>query len=138
VKRRDLVALIVLSLMSSSASHATTCLQGRTVKVRQVCGLVTDEYGAAVPDAKIEVVPTTRPSDPKDTSSDQNGRFTFPKVPNGEYDIRISSRYFWQTSQLFRVIHSQEAEKCGKPIHVVMKPAGKCSYVENAWPELNK
>ena len=71
----------------SVSSRSTTCIQGRKFEVRQACGAVTDEYGAPIPDAKIEVVPTVPPNDARETSPDQNGRFTFSMVPDGEYDI---------------------------------------------------
>ena len=37
--------------------HGTTCVAGKSFKVRQVCGTVTDKPGAAISDAKIELVP---------------------------------------------------------------------------------
>jgi Carboxypeptidase regulatory-like domain len=99
---------------------------------------VTDKEGVGVPDAKIEVVAMDHSHRAKAINSDQDGRFTFPQTPNGEYEIRISSAYFWHTSQLFTVVRSHQADKCTKPIQVVMKPAGQCSYVEKGWPDLKK
>jgi Carboxypeptidase regulatory-like domain len=130
----------VLSLLfatSTSPVRATTCIPGKKFKVPQVCGIVTDKHGIAVPDAKIELVPTDRPRETAEISSDQQGRFTFSNAPNGDYEIRIDSRHFWTASQLFTVSRSQQAQKCSQPIHVVMAPVvgpvAGCSYVENAW-----
>jgi hypothetical protein len=56
VRARGICVALAVSFVASSLSRATTCVQGKKFKVRLVCGIVTDEYGAAVPDARIEVI----------------------------------------------------------------------------------
>ena len=134
---RTFAVLSVVFAILTIPLHATTCLPGKRFKVLQVCGIVTDEHGVAVPNAKIELVPTNRPHEVTNTSSDQHGQFTIPNVEDGEYDIRIHASHFWGASQSFSVSRSQRGPKCSKPIHAVMVPVrgpvAGCSYVENAW-----
>ena len=136
-RKRTFAALFIMLAISTFTMRATTCVPGKKFKVPQVCGIVMDKHGAAVPDARIELIPTDRPYEATRTGSDQQGRFTLPNVPVGEYDIRIDARHFWGASQLFTISRSQQGQKCGQPIHVVMVPVGGqvagCSYVENAW-----
>jgi hypothetical protein len=116
---------------------ATTCLLGKKFKVRQVCGIVIDKHGVAVPDARIELIPAARPHEATKTGSDQHGRFTLPNIPDGECEIRVDARHFWGAFQLFTVSRSQQGQKCSQPIHVVMAPVSGpvagCSYIQNAW-----
>src|SRR5438105_3778179 len=113
--------------------HGTTCVAGKSFKVRQVCGTVTDKPGAAISDAKIELVPKGHPEGVQEIPSDQEGGFAFSNVPDGQYELRVKFRGFWDAWQPFVVNRSHEERKCSRPIRVVMVTAGACSYVKNAW-----
>ena len=112
---------------------ATTCVAGQKFRVRQVCGTVTDKDGAVIPDAKIKITLKGHSQAATDLSSDQIGNFAVPSVTDGEYEIRVKYSGFWDAWQPFTVSGSRTGKECRKPIHVVMVPAGGCSYVENAW-----
>jgi len=62
-----------------------------------------------------------------------DGDFSLPNVASGDYEIRITVAGFWDASQDFRMVRPSKSGACSHPIRVVMKPAGDCSYVENAW-----
>jgi len=132
VKHAKLTLFLVVAVVTLPL-NATTCVAGKKFKVRQVCGTVTDKYGAVIPDAKIEIAPIHRPEAAKNVSSDQNGQFAFPDVRDDEYEMRVKYPAFWDAWQPFTVRGSRAYKECRKPIHVVMVPAGGCSYVENAW-----
>ena len=135
---RSALTTIVAVSLSSSPLSATTCIAGKSFKVPQVCGIVTDKDGAVIPDATIHISPENHSEDAKEVTSDKDGRFAIPNVVAGEYQIRVKYSGFWDASQPFRVTGSRTSGKCTKQIRIVMKPAGQCSYVENAWPEMKK
>ncbi len=73
----------VLALLSLP-SVATSGVAGKSFKVPQICGTVTDKEGAVIPHAKIRITPKRHPEDARDISSDHDGRFTLPNVKDGE------------------------------------------------------
>ena len=125
--------LVGAAALFSLPLRATTCVAGKSFKVSQVCGAVTDKDGAVIPDAKIQITPKNHLEGEKDARSDKNGDFVIPNVTDGEYELRVKYSGFWDAWQPFRVSGSGAKRRCTKPIHVVMVPAGGCSYVENAW-----
>jgi len=124
VSARSVLTTIVALALSSSPLSATTCIAGKSFTVSQVCGIVTDEDGAVIPDATIHIGPKNHSEDAKEVSSDKDGRFTIPNVVAGEYQIRVKYSGFWDASQPFRVTGSRASGKCTKQIRIVMKPAG--------------
>src|SRR5437016_3461748 len=82
---------------------------------------------------KDRASPEGHPEGVQEIPSDQEGRFAFSNVPDGQYELRVKSRGFWDAWQPFVVNQSHEERKCSRPIRVVMVPAGGCSYVKNAW-----
>jgi hypothetical protein len=69
--------------------------------------------------------------------TNDQGMFHFPNVSNGNYELRVQVGGFWDAAAPLTVSRHKESDRCGKPLRVVMKPAGQCSYVENAWPNRN-
>ena len=131
--RSIFAALTIMFIISSRSLHGTTCIAGKTFKVSQTCGTVTDKDGAVIPDAKIQVTPKDHPEGAKEIVSDQEGKFALQNASDGQYEIRVKYPGFSDAWQPFRVTGLHGSAKCGKPIHVVMVLAGGCSYVENAW-----
>jgi hypothetical protein len=96
---------------------------------------VKDSEGASISDAKVEL---TREGESKisfTVQSGNDGRFSVSHVPDGHYWLKVKARGFWNADQAFSVQRSEDKEICPNPIRVVMRPAGECSYVENAWPK---
>jgi hypothetical protein len=131
--RSALVAVASAVAFFSLHSNATTCVAGKNFKVPQVCGTVRDKYGAVISDTEIQITPKGHPEAAKSVISDQDGRFDFQNVGEGEYELRAKHSAFWDGWQPFRVSSSAGNRKRKKPIRIVMVPAGGCSYVENAW-----
>jgi hypothetical protein len=119
--------------LSALPLHATTCVAGKKFKVRQFCGTVTDKDGAVIPDAKIEITPKGHPEQTKSAISDEDGRFGISNLGDGDYEIRAKYSGFWDAWQPFAISGSGASGRCMKPIHVVMLPAGECSYIKNGW-----
>jgi len=127
------VALLIVFAMSTFPLRATTCIQGKRFKVRQVCGKVRDWQGVEIPDASVQVKRTGQTQAFAEVQTASDGSFSIADVPSGDYEIRIKLRGFWDASQDFQVDRPRTSATCTQPIRVVMKVAGQCSYVENAW-----
>jgi hypothetical protein len=121
------------ALLAGSDAVATTCIAGKSFKVRQVCGQVKDFGGAAIPDASVELTKKGESRAIFTEQSDSDGKFHFRHVPDGDYELRVKYKIFWDVAQPFSVRRSRDENTCPHPIRVVMKVAGQCGYVENAW-----
>jgi hypothetical protein len=83
---KKLFAACVLVLLSLSAVSAWAQNAASGV----ISGQVTDQTGAAIPGSSVKLVELSTGST-TNTSSNETGRFTFPNVPPGVYDV-IASR----------------------------------------------
>ncbi len=128
-----IAVLIGTLLLGGASAMATTCIAGRSFKVRQVCGQVKDFTGVAIPDASVELTKKGESQAAFTEQSNSDGVFLFRHVPDGDYELRVKSRIFWDVGQPFSVRRSKDENICSRPIRVVMKVAGQCGYVENAW-----
>jgi hypothetical protein len=132
VGQQKLAFFIILVLLTGS-SFATSCVWGKKFKIRQVCGQVRDAYGAEIPDATVQLSRQGQEEVVKEAQTAADGTFSLPNIASGNYVIRIKSAIFWDASQDFQLTRPAKGARCSHPIRVVMKPAGSCSYVENAW-----
>jgi hypothetical protein len=124
---------IVATLLAGTDVVATTCVAGRSFKVRQVCGQVKDFSGVAIPDASVELTKDGESQAVFTEQSDSDGKFHFRHVPDGDYELRVKYKIFWDVAQPFSVRRSRDENTCSRPMRVEMKVAGQCGYVENAW-----
>jgi hypothetical protein len=125
--------MLAFSFAFTASSLATTCVWGKKFKTHNVCGIVRDVRGAEIPDAIIQIEKPETGAVIAESRSHKDGSFALPDVDSGDYIIRVKFNGFWDASQNFRLDHSVKGTQCSHPIRVVMKPAGSCSYVENAW-----
>ena len=87
--RHSVVRIIaVLLMMSIPAVQA-----GAQVGSANVLGTVTDESGAAVPNANVELHNVATGAT-FTTTTDGHGEYTFQSVSNGNYDVKITSTGF--------------------------------------------
>ncbi len=131
--RLSACAFCLIILLTGSSATATTCIAGKSFKVRQVCGQVKDFAGLAIPNATVQLRKNGDTDVRFALQTDNDGKFRFSNVADGDYELRVKFAGFWDAAQPFIVEKSRENDLCPKPIRVVMKPAGQCSYVENAW-----
>ena len=96
-----LVALVFLSLCGATSFAQSD--NGR------VFGTVTDPTGAIIPGAKISLTNTETGAALTQTSGD-DGTFTFPSVPRGNYTIEVSRDGFQPLTQSFTLAVSQVQE----------------------------
>jgi hypothetical protein len=132
IGRQQATFLIIFVLLTTS-SFATSCVWGKKFKIRQVCGQVKDAYGAEIPDATVQLMRKGQAEIVAEAHTAADGMFALRGLESGDYEIRIKNAGFWDASQDFQLIRPAKGTVCSHPIRVVMKPAGSCSYVENAW-----
>ncbi len=130
---RQQVAFLIVFVLLTTSSFATSCVRGKKFKIRQVCGQVRDAYGAEIPDATVQLTRNGQAEIVAEDRTAADGRFALRGLASGDYEIRIKYAGFWDASQDFQLIRPAKGTRCSHPIRVVMKPAGSCSYVENAW-----
>ena len=130
---RQHIAFLVAVVVVTTTSSATTCIAGKKFKIRQVCGQVRDGGGAEIPDAKVQVISQGQVRVVAEAQTTSDGTFALADIASGDYEIRITFPGFWDASRDFQLTRRARGTGCSHPIRVVMKPAGSCSYVENAW-----
>jgi hypothetical protein len=133
VKQMQTIALLTVLFALAASSSATSCIWGKKFKTRKICGIVRDMGGAKVPDATIQIERPETQEAIAESRSQADGSFALTGVSSGDYVIRVKFNGFWDASQSFQLDRPVKGERCSHPIRVVMKPAGSCSYVENAW-----
>ena len=133
MKIAAIATLIGTLLLVGTSAMATTCISGRSFKVHQVCGQVRDFAAAVIPDASVELTKKGESQAIFTEQSDSDGKFHFRHVPDGDYELRVKYKIFWDVAQPFSVRRSRDENTCPHPIRIVMKVAGQCGYVENAW-----
>lgn len=127
------ITLLTVLLALTGASFATSCVWGRKFKTRRICGIVRDAAGAEIPDATIRIERPGTEEVMAESRSHADGSFNLLEVVSGDYVIRVRFNGFWDASQNFQLDRPAKSTQCSHPIRVLMKPAGQCSYVENAW-----
>jgi hypothetical protein len=133
VKLHQTIALLAIPFAFAIPLFATDCVWGKKFKTREICGIVRDMSGAKIPDATIQIERPETQETVAESRSHPNGSFVLTGVSSGDYVIRVKLSGFWDASQNFRLVRPVKEERCSHPIRVVMKPAGSCSYIENAW-----
>src|SRR5580658_993179 len=86
-----LLCLGVLLLLCASGASAQSSIAGT------VTGQVKDESGAAVPGVAVKIVELST-GDSFSTVSNNDGRYDFPTVPPGRYDINFTKNGFSEFS----------------------------------------
>ena len=85
MKVRSVIAMIsCAATFFSIPLDATTCVAGKSFKVPQLCGTVTDKDGAVIPDAKVQITRKGHSGQINDASSDKYGSFVITNVADGE------------------------------------------------------
>ena len=122
------VVFLAFVLVVGSHLHATTCVANKKLKVKALCGEVTDPSGAPISKADVELL-DNQSAVLQQVASDVNGHFSVPTLRKGEYILRVKSPLFVTAWQPVVVTTSKANERCGKPIRVRLDVAGRCSLV---------
>ena len=99
--RRYLIRSLVLAACWAVAPAAIVCAQ-ETINYASVSGRVTDPQGAVVPGAQV----SARQTDTNvtlETVTNAEGRFRFPYLKVGPYEVRVHARGFSDTARSLRL-----------------------------------
>jgi hypothetical protein len=99
--RRYLIRSLVLAACWAVAPAAIVCAQ-ETINYASVSGRVTDPQGAVVPGAQV----SARQTDTNvtlETVTNAEGRFRFPYLKVGPYEVRVRARGFSDTARSLRL-----------------------------------
>jgi hypothetical protein len=120
------MVVIVLSLSSS----ATTCIQLKKFRVRQVCGQVQTVVGDVVPNASLRVQKPGTGDVIAQAQTDRKGNFLFDSLSAGSYEIVVDVAGFHIALQDFELTYPMKSVgRCEQPILALMRVADGCSSV---------
>ena len=134
--KRSLPALVLVMFLALATQYApaTSCIQSKRFKVRQVCGVVVAPEGTPMPHVPVELIDlkTDLPDVVQAVETDNQGRFVLPDVPAGEYAMRVRLSGFATASQNFELNKRGEKGGCKRRITIQMQVAGRCSTISLA------
>lgn len=87
-------ALLMMSLLITSDVRANVCVY-KTIKLRQIIGVIVDPDGRPVRDAKVVVIKDQVQT--VEQLSKEDGTFVFDSVSAGKYEIQVIARGFRST-----------------------------------------
>jgi hypothetical protein len=96
-------------LLPASVSSANTCFEVPLKPIRHICGMVINEVGERIPNAKLTLLKGGM--EVTTIQTDSNGKFEFGRVEAGNYELRAQ----------FDGYHSVQS-----PI-VIVRPTNKCN-----------
>jgi len=131
--KRSLAVLVLVTVLALATQYApaTSCIQSKRFKVKQVCGVVVAPEGTPISHAGVELIDlnTNLPDVVQTVETDKEGRFALPDVPAGEYAVRVRLSGFATASQNFVVSKRGGKGGCKKPITIQMQAAGRRSTI---------
>jgi Carboxypeptidase regulatory-like domain len=124
----SILLLISLAIIQPPAGGTTCIPVGKTLKVKEVCGRVTNPLNQPVAGAEVELLNAKSEVFGR-VLADDRGDFTIPNVPKGNYKIRVQSAGFTSAAQEIIVTRSNRNTRCNKPIQVLLQLASGCSSI---------
>jgi hypothetical protein len=128
------LALLVFLALATQCAPATSCIQNKPFKVKQVCGVVVAPDGTPMPHVLIELMDfnTDLPGKAQGVETDKEGRFALPDAPGGEYAVSVRLPGLATASQNFVVSEPRDQRRCKERIVIQMQVAGRCSTISLA------
>lgn len=109
-----MILMVVLALALALVPQARLWAQGIT---GSITGTVTDSSGAAVPGATVTVTQVATNTSHTVTSSD-NGNFTVPQLPPGEYAVKVDKAAFESYVQKGIILSIDQVVQVNAPLAV--------------------
>jgi Carboxypeptidase regulatory-like domain len=120
-----------LGLLAAMLVVIPLCLLGQQAETNAVVVVVSDQSGASISQAQIEVVPRPENS-PGKVKTNEKGRASLSLRP-GEYSLSISAQGFTTATQPLRVSDRNGADCIAQEVKVTLK-AGATSSPTNIYP----
>jgi hypothetical protein len=86
-------AVVVLLFLPTALVYLTPAARAQQVAVAQIDGYVTDPSGQAIAGAQVKVIEVDR-QQTHEASTDVTGRYSFPALPTGNYQLQVSAPGF--------------------------------------------
>ena len=132
MKTGENIATVALLVVLSLPAFGKVCVANKKFKVREVCGYIRDKDGAVIPGASVSLKRVGAIQNVKEVSSDDEGKFQFDEVTDGDYELRVKYPIFDDAWQPILVAGSHKKVSCPKPMSVVMRFTDDCSSVEKS------
>ncbi len=114
-----------LLLSPAEVSYATTCIVVPIKPIRHVCGIVTNQLGEPIPNAKVTILRGAMELASVQTTED--GKFSLEQLEAGNYDIRIQADHY--NSAQSPIVLAKPAMKCKRGLQVLLAVGTSCSSV---------
>ncbi len=83
------LCVLLLTLMVPSFAEEELAVHVNEIRVPQVLGVVQDRKGEPVAGVRVEVIRRENGHTVGDANTDAQGRFAFPTLKNGRYNIKV-------------------------------------------------
>jgi len=114
-----------LLLLPAEVSCATTCILVPIKPIRHVCGMLTNQLGEPIPNAKVAILRGAREIVSVQTSED--GKFSFEQLEAGNYEIRVQADHYNSVQSPFILVKPKT--KCKRALQVILAAGMSCSSV---------
>ena len=114
-----------LLLVPTELSHATTCTLLPIKPIRYVCGIVLNQLGEPIPNAKVTILEGITELASVQTNND--GKFSFEQLKAGKYDILVQADFY--KSARASIVLVRPATKCKRTLQVTLAVGMACSSV---------
>ncbi len=122
---KDFLVLLAFCAFAMPLS-ADDCLAPKNpVPASVVCGHVFNQIGEYVPKAELQLLSDSDKAVVSSVTSDEHGRFMFPPVPKGLYDLKVNS-LTWYVFWPVEVTASKRATACKHPLEVTVSITRPC------------
>ena len=125
------LALSAFLVFATQCATATSCIQSKPFKVKQVCGVVLAPEGTPMPRVLVELMDfnTDLPGKVQSVETDKQGKFALPEAPGGKYAVSVRLSGLATASQNFVVSEHHDRGGCKDRIVIQMQVAGRCSTI---------
>ncbi|MGB7729481.1 MAG: carboxypeptidase regulatory-like domain-containing protein [Candidatus Acidiferrum sp.] len=121
---RRLLTVLLATVFFAVGSSATTCVEVPVPKkpVSHICGRLLDGVGGPIAQAKVRI--WKEDVLVAEVQTDDNGKFSFDTLKDGNYDIGFLAEPFHRFS--FPITIRKSRQKCNRSLEVVLAIGTSC------------
>ena len=121
------IAFTCLGVLQSPASGTTCVALMKTIKVKEVCGKITNPLNEAVAAVEVDLL-DSKSELVERVVSDDNGDFRIPNARKGRYKIQVQRKGYAPALQEVVITKERPSGRCRKPLQARLQLVG-CSSV---------
>jgi len=103
-------------LLPVSVAYGNTCVEVPLKPVRRVCGIVNNQLGERILNAKLTLL--KEGIELRTIETDSEGRFEFGRIEAGSYELRAQFDGYHIVQ--FRIVIVRPTTKCGRGLYVTL------------------